>query len=57
VAVTLALVLLPIGCKNCKFLLDSSDERVGDLEILNSLIYRKDQMLYKINKFLSFYNV
>ncbi len=30
-----------------KFLLDSSDERVGDLQILNSLIHRKDQMLYK----------
>jgi hypothetical protein len=28
---------------------------MGDLQVLNSLIHRKDQMLYKIVKLLSFY--
>jgi hypothetical protein len=47
------MALLLIGCKIFKFKLDSSYEKVGDLEIFNSLNHRKEQMLYKI----SFYNV
>jgi hypothetical protein len=35
-------------------LMDSSDERVCDLEIFDSLVHRKDKMLYKIVKLLSF---
>jgi hypothetical protein len=55
VAVTPAMALFLIGCKICKFLLDSSDERVNDLEILNYLIHRKDKMLFKIFLFCSLF--